>query len=62
MPKLAEDAQSEILISNAQPEPTEGRDVESGAWIRSCPVCNTLLTKSEPHKSVVCGCGWHWEA
>jgi hypothetical protein len=58
----AEEAKSEVLISSAKPEPTEGCDVKPGAWIRSCPICRTLLMKSEPRMSVFCACGWQWES
>ena len=33
-----------------------------GYWVRSCPICKVVLSKTNPGSSVVCACGWHWEA
>jgi hypothetical protein len=62
MRTFAEEAKFEVPILSAISEPTEERDVTPGVWIRSCPVCKALLTKSEPRTSVVCECGWQWES
>jgi hypothetical protein len=31
-----------------------------GQWIRSCPICQSLLSKTSPQASTRCECGWEW--
>jgi hypothetical protein len=31
-------------------------------WIRSCPLCNRVLSKSSPDVSLHCICGWEWQS
>jgi len=40
---------------------TEELDSKAGIWIRSCPICRMVLTKSDPHDTIVCRCGWRWQ-
>ncbi len=30
-------------------------------WMRLCPLCKAVLTKSRLSESIHCPCGWEWE-
>jgi hypothetical protein len=62
MPIVIEEPESAVLTSGATSEITKEPDVESGLWIRSCPMCAAVLVKSNLHISVACRCGWQWQA
>jgi hypothetical protein len=60
MPTAVREPEPKVLISRKTSEVTQAPERESGVWIRSCPICQTVLTKFEPLITVNCRCGWHW--
>ena len=52
---------SETLASGAGPA-VGFTDATLGRWMRSCPMCNLLLSKRLPWETVQCDCGWQWRS
>jgi hypothetical protein len=60
MPIPVTEPESDVLLLSKATQLTSKLENESGIWIRSCPICQAVLMKTEPCISLVCGCGWHW--
>jgi hypothetical protein len=60
MPVAVNEQEPNVLISRTTPDITKAPEFEPGIWIRSCPICQAVLTKYQTLITVECRCGWHW--